>query len=88
MKGGNLLVPNTYIFDCEVFAHDWLFVFKEVATGRYTIIHNDNDAVLAFMEQEPYLGGFNNKHYDNHIPVSYTHLVLLFCMMGKLTIPR
>ena len=49
------------------FAHDWLFVFKEVATGRYTIIHNDNDAVLAFMEQEPYLGGFNNKHYDNHI---------------------
>lgn len=67
MKGGNLLVPNTYIFDCEVFAHDWLFVFKEVATGRYTVIHNDNDAVLAFMEQEPYLGGFNNKHYDNHI---------------------
>jgi hypothetical protein len=66
-KGGNLLVPNTYIFDCEVFAHDWLFVFKEVATGRYTVIHNDNDAVLAFMEQEPYLGGFNNKHYDNHI---------------------
>lgn len=67
MKGGNLLVPNTYIFDCEVFAHDWLFVFKEVATGRYTVIHNDNDAVLAFMEQEPYLSGFNNKHYDNHI---------------------
>lgn len=61
------MVPNTFIFDCEVFAHDWLFVFKEVATGRYTIIHNDNDAVLAFMEQKPYLGGFNNKHYDNHI---------------------
>lgn len=61
------MVPNTFIFDCEVFAHDWLFVFKEVATGRYTIIHNDIDAVLAFMEQEPYLGGFNNKHYDNHI---------------------
>jgi len=61
------LVPNTFIFDCEVFAHDWLFVFKEVATGQYTVIHNDNDAVLAFMEQEPYLGGFNNKHYDNHI---------------------
>lgn len=61
------MVPNTFIFDCEVFAHDWLFVFKEVATGEYTVIHNDNDAVLAFMEQEPYLGGFNNKHYDNHI---------------------
>lgn len=56
-----------FIFDCEVFAHDWLFVFKEVMTGQYTVIHNDNDAVLAFMEQNPFLGGFNNKHYDNHI---------------------
>ena len=61
------LVDGTYIFDCEVFAHDWLFVFKELATGEYTIIHNDNDAVLAFMERDPFLGGFNNKHYDNHI---------------------
>ena len=55
------------IFDCEVFAHDWIFVFKEVASGQRTIIHNDNDAVVAFMEQDPFLGGFNNKHYDNHI---------------------
>lgn len=61
------MVDQLYIFDCEVFAHDWLFVFKEVATGQYTIIHNDNDAVLAFMERDPFLGGFNNKHYDNHI---------------------
>ena len=45
------MVDRTFIFDCEVFAHDWLFVFKELATGQYTIIHNDNDAVLAFMEQ-------------------------------------
>lgn len=61
------MVEGTYIFDCEVFAHDWLFVFKELATGEYTIIHNDNDAVIAFMERDPFLGGFNNKHYDNHI---------------------
>lgn len=61
------MANNTFIFDCEVFAHDWLFVFKELATGQYTVIHNDNDAVLAFMEQDPFLGGFNNKHYDNHI---------------------
>lgn len=58
---------NIYIFDCEVFAHDWLFVFKEIATGEYTVIHNDNDAVVAFMERDPFLGGFNNKHYDNFI---------------------
>lgn len=61
------MIENTYIFDCEVFAHDWLFVFRELSTGQYTVIHNDNDAVLAFMEQDPFLGGFNNKHYDNHI---------------------
>ena len=61
------MIKGTFIFDCEVFAHDWLFVFKEVETGHYTIIHNDNDAVIAFMEQDPFLGGFNNKHYDNHI---------------------
>lgn len=61
------MTNGTFIFDCEVFAHDWLFVFKELATGQYTVIHNDNDAVLAFMEQDPFLGGFNNKHYDNHI---------------------
>jgi len=60
-------MENLYIFDSEVFAYDWLFVFKEAATGEYTIIHNDNDAVLAFMECNPLLVGFNNKHYDNHI---------------------
>lgn len=58
---------DIFIFDCEVFAHDWLFVFKEIATGEYTFIHNDNDAVVAFMERNPFLGGFNNKHYDNFI---------------------
>lgn len=58
---------DIFIFDCEVFAHDWLFVFKEIATGEYTVIHNDNDAVVAFMESNPFLGGFNNKHYDNFI---------------------
>lgn len=58
---------DIFIFDCEVFAHDWLFVFKEIATGEYTVIHNDNDAVVAFMERNPFPGGFNNKHYDNFI---------------------
>lgn len=56
-----------FIFDCEVFAYDWLFVFKEVETGEYTVIHNDNEAVKQFMARDPLLGGFNNKHYDNHI---------------------
>lgn len=61
------MADNIYIFDMEVFAHDWLVVFKSIDTEEYTCIWNDNDAVLAFMECNPFLGGFNNKHYDNHI---------------------
>lgn len=34
-----------FIFDCEVFAYDWLFVFKDKVTGEYTEIWNDNEAV-------------------------------------------
>ena len=58
---------SLFIFDCEVFAFDWLFVFKHKATGEYTVNHNDNEAVKQFMEQEPLLAGFNNKHYDQFI---------------------
>lgn len=55
------------IFDCEVFKRDWLFVFKDVASGDYTVIHNDNEAVMEYMTEKPVLCGFNNKYYDNHI---------------------
>lgn len=34
-----------YIFDYEVFAYDWLLIAKEVGTGNYTVVHNDNEAV-------------------------------------------
>ena len=60
-------MSSVYIFDCEVFAFDWLFVFKNLETQEKTVIHNDNEAIKQFMAQEPLLGGFNNKHYDNHI---------------------
>ncbi len=56
-----------YVFDCEVFAYDWLFIFKNIATGEYTIIHNDNHAIKQFMTADKLLVGFNNKHYDNYI---------------------
>ena len=61
------MIEGCHIFDCEVGAKDWLFVFKELETGEYTVIHNDNEAIMKFMERDPLLGGFNNKHYDNHI---------------------
>ena len=58
---------NIYIFDFEVFAHDWLVVFKNLQTGEYTVIWNDPYEVQWFMNREPLLCGFNNKHYDNYI---------------------
>ena len=61
------MIDNVFIFDCEVFAFDWLFVFKHKATGERTIIWNDSEAVREFMRQEPLLAGFNNKHYDQFI---------------------
>ena len=60
-------MTDLYIFDCETFAHDWLFVFKHVESGEYAVIHNDNIAVREFMKQDPLLCGFNNKHFDRFI---------------------
>lgn len=60
-------MSSIFLFDCEVFAYDWLFVFKNIETGEKTIVHNDNEAVKQFMALNGILGGFNNKHYDNHI---------------------
>ena len=60
-------MDNVYIFDCEVFQYGWLFIFKEKATGEYTVIWNDNEAVDEFMKREPLLAGFNNKRYDRFI---------------------
>lgn len=61
------LIDNLFVFDCEVFAYDWLFVFKSVDTGEYTVAHNDNEAVMAFMQNRPLLVGYNNKDYDQFI---------------------
>lgn len=56
-----------YVFDCEVFAYDTIFVFKNTKTEEYFVFHNDNEAVEAFMENKPLLVGYNNKHYDSYI---------------------
>jgi hypothetical protein len=57
-----------YIFDCEVFAHDWLFCFKNLETGEWLDFHNDNFGVQNFIDSlTPTLCGFNCKHYDSFI---------------------
>lgn len=54
-------------YDCEVFAHDWLVVFKDKESGQYTPIHNDNEALKMVLDDDSVYIGFNNKHYDQYI---------------------
>ena len=62
------LKESTTIYDFEVFAKDFIVVFKRLRDGSYFTFHNDNDGVRQFMlEEVPLLCGFNNKHYDNFI---------------------
>ena len=56
-----------YIYDIEVFKYDWLIVFKNLSTGEYTTIHNNNHAVKQFASADKIFAGFNNKFYDNYI---------------------
>ena len=58
-----------YTFDFEVLEYDWIVVFKNFITSKYSVFHNDNDAVAIFLDSddEILIGGFNNKHYDNYI---------------------
>ena len=56
------------VVDTEVFAHDWIAVFLDTSTGRFSVYHNDNYAVCEYLSQPDVIFcGYNNKHYDNHI---------------------
>ena len=55
------------VFDFEVFKYDWLVVFKDTASQKYTPIINDYEALKNFYNKhknELHIG-FNNKRYDN-----------------------
>ena len=57
-----------YIYDIEVLSHDWIVVAKNIETKGYTVIHNDNYHLRAFLDQpDLVLGGFNNKKYDDWV---------------------
>lgn len=59
----------TYIYDIEVFAYDWIVVFRNPdAENNHVVIHNDNYHLRAFLDQpDIVIGGFNNKHYDDYV---------------------
>ena len=54
-------------YDCEVFAHDWIVVFKDYETEHFTVIHNDNAALRACISDDNVYCGFNSKGYDQYI---------------------
>ena len=61
------MISGVTIFDFEVTAHDWLVVMKDLDSGSYFRFHNDPEGVRYFMQDNPWLCGFNTKHYDSHI---------------------
>lgn len=56
------------VVDVEVFKYDWIAVFLDTITGKFSVFHNDNQGVRDYMSQpDAVFCGYNNKHYDNHI---------------------
>ncbi len=56
-----------FTYDTEVFAHDFIVVFKARDTGEHTIFHNDNVGVRNFITDDAIYCGFNSKGYDQYI---------------------
>ena len=56
-----------YTYDTEVFAHDFIVVFKDKETGEYAVFHNDNLGVKNFITDDAIYCGFNTKGYDQYI---------------------
>ena len=62
------MARDLYFSDCEVFSHDWLFVFKRQRDGQTFAIWNDNEEVSDFVNlMNPVLCGFNFRDYDSYI---------------------
>lgn len=55
------------IYDVEVFAFDWIVVFKDVESGVHTVIHNDSETLRECIFEDGIYVGFNSKHYDQFI---------------------
>ena len=56
-----------FTYDTEVFAHDFIVVFKDRDTGIHYAFHNDNQGVRDFISEDAIYCGFNTKGYDQYI---------------------
>lgn len=56
-----------YTYDTEVYAHDFLAIFKDKETQEYIVFHNDGQAIREFITEDAIYCGFNSKSYDQYI---------------------
>ena len=69
MTEQKIITPNYewYTYDVEVFAYDFIVVFKNKRTGEHYVYHNDNEGVRNIINEYSIYCGFNTKHYDQYI---------------------
>ena len=69
MTDQKIITPNYawFTYDAEVFAYDFIVVFKNKRTGEYAVFHNDNEGVKRFIDEYSIYCGFNTKYYDQYI---------------------
>ena len=63
------LLDRFYFYDCEIFAHDSLFVFISYRTKEKFVFHNSkpNDFQEFIDKYKPILVGYNNNSYDKYM---------------------
>lgn len=63
------LLDNLWLFDFEVYAHDWLLVLISYRTNKEVVFHNSlpNDVQNFIDIEEPILIGHNARYYDQYI---------------------
>ena len=63
------LLDNLWLFDFEVYAHDWLLVLISYRTNKEIVFHNSlpNDVQNFINVEQPILIGHNAKYYDQYI---------------------
>ncbi|WP_199615518.1 ERF family protein [Paenibacillus alkalitolerans] len=67
-------MDNIWIYDIEVFSHDWIVVAHHLESGEKLVFHNDNYKVAEWIDmRQPVLGGYNSKHYDQWILKAIYH---------------
>ena len=69
MTEQKIITPNYewFTYDVEVFAYDFIVVFKNKRTKEYAIFHNDNAGVRDFINEYSIYCGFNTKGYDQYV---------------------